>query len=148
VPEYVNVPVRSDLVDDVMKFIADRIAGVIPKTPLTLASEPGNPAVTEESREWTREQLELLVDSNAKSIKLFVEVLDVLVTGPREGMSLDDVSKVIGIPALSIQHSFGRATVWIRNHVEGDRRWPIYWPGDDKWALSDNNFELWKAIRG
>lgn len=153
-PEFVMVPVPPDLVTAVMKLVTEHeqkgIAGVLASSPSVTQhpAESDSPFVTEESREWTRSQLQTLSDSSAKSIKLFCNVLDILAAGPEGGMTIADVSKITGVPALTMQNSFGPGTTWMRNHVDGDTRWPIYWPAGDKWALSPNNREHWRAIRG
>ena len=150
-PEYVMVPVPPELVTAVMKLITEHEQGTAAPTSSAVLpaakTETASPFVTEESREWPGSQLQALSDGTVKSIKLFCEVLDILAAGPREGMKLEDVAEITGVPALKMQNSFGRATVWMRNHIDEDTRWPVYFPGD-RWALSDHNRELWKSIRG
>jgi hypothetical protein len=146
-PNYISMAVREDLVDDVTKFIAERLSmsGKTGSSVLARHSDD-SPFETEESREWSLEELQLIRDNSggAKSIKLFAEVLDVIAAEHPNPVSKEAIAEVTGVEPLRMQNAFGRATVWIRNRTH-DKRWPIYWVNQD-WAMSDNNAELWKSI--
>lgn len=149
-PEYVMVPVPQDLVASVMKFITDQ-TDAAPETPsVTLVRDSdldsADPETTEESRRWTRAELEVLADGEAKSVKLFAEMLDILAEASPNAVPLERVAEHTGVPPLKMQNAFGRVTVWIQNRMGGDKRWPIYWPGDG-WAMGETNASLWKEIR-
>lgn len=145
-PNYVMVPVPEVLVTDVMRFITEHSPGADSAHLEAPARVMANAdAVTEESREWTRREFEVLRAGEAKSIKLFCQVLDILAEASPVAVALEDVAKVTGVEPLTMQRAFGRATVWMQNRMGGDKRWPIYWPGDG-WAMSENNASLWKSL--
>lgn len=139
------VPVPEELVTHVMRYVTERLPREDSARRLPVGVMANAETVTEESREWTREELKVLRAGEAKSIKLFCQVLDILAEASPVAVSLDDVAKVTGVEPLTMQRTFGRATVWIHNRMGGDKRWPIYWPGDD-WAMSENNASLWKSL--
>ncbi|WP_146082396.1 MULTISPECIES: hypothetical protein [unclassified Rathayibacter] len=101
--------------------------------------------MTDESREWTVEEFKVLRAGDAKSIKLFCQVLDILAAASPAAVPLEDVAKVTGVEPLTMQQSFGRATFWMKKRMGGDTRWPIYWPGDG-WAMSESSASLWKSL--
>ncbi|WP_146084411.1 hypothetical protein [Rathayibacter sp. AY1C1] len=144
--DYVMVPVPESLVIPVMRLIAEhdsadeRLRG---RGSARVVDHDDTEA--EDSREWTLEEFEVLRSGEAKSIKLFCQVLDVLAAASPSAVALEDVAKVTGVEPLTMQRAFGRATVWMKNRMGGDTRWPIFWPGDG-WAMSETNASLWKSL--
>ncbi|AMM22587.1 hypothetical protein AX769_20795 (plasmid) [Frondihabitans sp. PAMC 28766] len=138
--------VREDLVDDVTKFIATRLVA-LESGPSDDSSLSKNPANEIEAREWTVPELRMLKDgaTKAKSIGLFNQVLDILAREYPRPVSTAEIGDELRIEGVRIQNSFGRATVWIRNRTDGDKRWPIYWAGRD-WTLSAGNAERWRSL--
>jgi hypothetical protein len=143
---YVNVPVPGDLVIPVMRFIAAQNSSAASVSSLGAARVLNNDdEMIEDSREWTLEEFEVLRSGEAKSIKLFCQVLDILAAASPSAVALEDVAKVTGVEPLTMQRAFGRATVWMKNRMGGDTRWPIFWPGDG-WAMTETNASLWKSL--
>lgn len=146
-PPYVSIPVREDLVDEVTKYIAELllIHGKSSARVVTEVLQEG-PSTTE-SREWGVEEFQTLKanETGAKSITLFAQVLDILADAAPNPVANEDVERATGVPFLTMQRSFGRATTWIQNHVDVDARWPIFWPGGG-WAMSESNAARWKSV--
>lgn len=140
------VPVPEELVTDVMRYVTERVSSEnSARSSVSARVVAGTETVTAGSREWTREELTVLRAGEAKSIKLFCQMLDILAKASPAAVSLDDVAKVTGVEPLTMQRTFGRATVWIQNRMGGDKRWPVYWPSDG-WAMSENNASVWKSL--
>lgn len=143
-PEFVTVPVPAHLVTSVMQLIVDREKS----TQTEAVPPPGihGPAQDDESREWSREQFESLAASDASSVRLFCQVLDVLADSGPAGLPLSEVAKATGVAGLTMQKTFGAVTRWLRKR-NFDARWPIYWP-DGNWAMTETNAALWREVRG
>lgn len=151
--EFVQVPVPAALVTDVMAFIAARsghaaevsTAHALPQNTPTILS-PAEPAAQDiESRDWTREQFEMLRVSEAKSVKRFADVLTILANLSPEGLTTSELGAKFDVPGIQLQRQFGPASRWIRNRMGGDMRWPIHWP-EGKWAMNEHNATLWKEV--
>lgn len=149
--KYVTLVIPKEIEGQVMRFI-ESIG-----EQSTLA-DPGSrnrgedPAlvVTDESRQWTLPELEILHAGDAKSVRLFCEVLDLLADASPAPVSLATIEQHTGVPTQPMQNAFGRVTVWIQNRMGGDKRWPIYWPDNNSskgWAMSESNAKLWKSLR-
>ena len=78
---YISMAMREDFVDDVTEFVAERLSmsGITGSSLLATHSDDSR-FLTEESREWSLEELQLIRHNScgAKSIKLFANVLDVV----------------------------------------------------------------------
>ncbi|MDO5670122.1 MAG: hypothetical protein Q4G50_08975 [Corynebacterium sp.] len=141
--DYVQVPVPAHLVADVMQFIVERSSKGQTASP-ALEADPAaaGPAI----REWTTEQFELLASSEARSVKLFCQVLDILAEAGPAGLPLDEIAFKTGVEGLTMQRTFGRVTAWIRKRGI-ELRWPIHYP-QGNWAMTPTNAAAWKQVRG
>lgn len=146
-PQYISMAVREDLVDEVTKFMAERLIARDETFSTSASGVLGEGLSTAESREWAVEEFQILKsnETGAKSITLFAQVLDILADAAPNPVPNQDVEKVTGVPFLTMQQSFGRATTWMKNHVDSDARWPIFWPGGG-WAMTESNAARWKSI--
>lgn len=137
--EFVAVPVPTHLVTEVMRFIADH--ATVEK------SEPDAPlGAGAGSRDWSKEQLSQLHESDAPSVKLFAQVLTLLADASPEPISVDRLAELTGIDSgLALQKKFGAVTRWMRNRIGGDVRWPLQYPSGG-WAMDSHNAAIWKEI--
>lgn len=149
--EFINVPVPSELVTEVMAFIAEHNE-LAPAAAPSSVSGPGRAFHAFEdgdggavNREWTREQFEMLRESKASSVKKFAEVLTLLAGIAPQPMTVDEIGEHLGTEGITLQKKFGPATRWMRNNLGSDIRWPIHFPGG-QWALSEHNAALWKNV--
>ena len=148
-PEFINVPVPSHLVTDVMQFIAERSTGAVqaaPTTPTPPTKAPGGGSQDgAESWDWTREQFETLYASDASSVKMFAQVLTILADASPAPMTVDELGQHFGFEGITLQRTFCAVSRWMRKRMGGDIRWPIHFP-EGGWALNEHNSTLWKQI--
>lgn len=148
--EFVNVPVPSHLVTEVMRFVADHASPTHPET-------PGGPVVADdvpqldldessESRDWTRAELELLHSSTAPSVQLFARMLTLLAGITPESMSVEQIGDALGIEGSRMQSTFGPVSTWMKNRMGGSVQWPLVFPGHRLWAMNEHNATLWKEV--
>lgn len=151
--EFEQVPVPKDLVIEVMRFIANRAderhvdadaeqgGGVGNGN----AQPPQGLGVSMASRDWTREQFEMIRASDASSVRKFCQVLTILAEASPSALSPDEVGAQLGLQGIDLQRAFGPASKWMGNRMDGDLRWPIHWQGD-KWFMNEHNATLWKEV--
>lgn len=83
------------------------------------------PIETDESREWSRSELQMIWDNRDKSsVKKFSQVLTLLADASPDPMSKKDIGDALGIEFLRLQNSLGRFTTFIENRLR-DNRWPL-----------------------
>lgn len=151
--EFVQVPVPEGLVTEVMGFIAQRSAQLhtVPQVqPTGDGREVRSPSdqpndMPGQSRDWTREELEMLFNSEASSVQKFAQVLTILAEAAPRALTPNELGEHFGVPGIQLQRTFGPASRWMRNRMGGDVRWPITF-AEDKWAMSEHNATLWKAV--
>lgn len=135
---FVSVQVPEHLVLDVYRFIADRDGA------RALNASPKN----DEARDWTLEELTLLAESDATSVKLMAKVLTILLEAAPNPLSIDEIGAKVEMEGLTVQKTFGAASRWMKNRFGGDIRWPINWSGETHWYLNEHNAAIWKQIIG
>lgn len=146
-PEYINVPVPSELVPDVYALIARHQAvggATISTSPKSLGTQGGT---TDESREWTRGEFDILAASEAPSVKTFCEVLDLLAHRSPAVMTVSEIGDHLGVEGLTLQKKFGAVTRWMQGRIGGGVRWPIHITPNREWCMSERNAELWTQVR-
>lgn len=148
-PAYHQIAVPEHLLPRIYRLIADDAdAGVVASTESTPFAAMQAETDTEESRNWTLDELEELYASDAPSVKLFTQVLTILVARAPEPMPIEDIAEKTGVPALTMQSTFGPVTRYIRNRFGGDKRWPIHWSDDNAWYMNEHNASRWRHIVG
>lgn len=135
--EYINVPVPPELVPAVYKFLA---AAQSPSP----EAVPSATEATGESRDWSREQLDLLAAAEASSVRSFCQVLDLLSEIAPRPMPIQAIGEKLGEPGLTLQNRYGAVTRWMRNRMGGDVRWPIHFTPGGEWYMTEHNADLWK----
>lgn len=141
--EYINVAVPSELVPEVYRFIADRKSGQA-----LAVDSTGSETLDAQSRNWSRAELQLLAASDAPSVKLFCEVLDVLADVSPASMAIDSIGDHFGVEGLTLQKKFGAVTRWMKGRIKGEVLWPIHFTSESEWYMNDHNARAWKQIRG
>ena len=140
-PTYINVPVPEELVPAVYRLVAQH------QSAAESAAEPTVDYRTdEEGRDWSREELELIADAEAPSVKSFGEVLTLLASVSPAAMTIGEIGQRLGEEGLTLQRRFGPMTRWMQGRVGHDYRWPIR-TADGVWAMNEHNAELWKQIQ-
>lgn len=140
-PEFVSVPVPVDLVHQVYALIAN--GGQKESS----NESPLSRHVEGVSRDWTREEFERLAASDATSIQSFCQVLDILSDISPQSMTIDQIGRQLGEPALTLQKRFGAASRWMGKR-NGDIAWPISFAnGTGNWFMNTHNASLWKEIQ-
>ena len=100
----------------------------------------------EAGRDWSFDDLQLIADSDASSVRSFADVLTLLADASPTSMTIGEIGEQLGEKGLTLQNRFGAVTRWMRGRVGDDVRWPIRTAGG-VWAMNEHNAELWKQIR-
>ena len=138
---YITVPVPEELVPAVYRLIAEHQASPA-KAEKPAVDEPDDEA----GRDWSFDDLQLIADSDASSVRSFADVLTLLADASPTSMTIGEIGEQLGEKGLTLQNRFGAVTRWMRGRVGDDVRWPIRTAGG-VWAMNEHNAELWKQIR-
>lgn len=142
-PDFVNVPVPSHLVVEVMKFIASVDES-------TAKADPSVDEAIPASSSWDRSELEIIQKhrSSMPSVDLFAQVLSQLAEISPVTRRRDDIAADLGEEGLTMVKKFGAVTRFINKRIPSQRNsWPLVW-ADGMWGMDRETAELWKAITG
>lgn len=140
--DYTSVPVPTHLVMDVLRLITEDDA----KTGTPDAPSPRSRLVEgEESRKWSRAELQIIWDNRDKSsVDKFSQVLTLLAHADARRMSKTEIGEALGIEFLRLQNALGRFSTFIGNQL-GDKRWPLVMDAIS-WGVDDETADDWRAI--
>ena len=140
--DYVAVPVPRHLVMDVLRLItADDARTEAPRT-----SNAQLPLVeVEESRQWSRAELQVIWDNRDKSsVEKFGRLLTVLADAFPDRMTKAEIGDALGLEFLRLQNALGRFSKFIENQL-GDNRWPLLMDAD-RWGVDEQTADHWRSI--
>ncbi len=134
-PEFVQVPVPVDRVEDVYRLLAQ-------------------PAVTEDSEdaleEWDLEMLKRFADGTGVANVKVGKMLDVMSQSPNELFTIADLVEETDYDRLEIRGALSGLTRHLRAHFDGaDWMFDTEWSNENEAAYSVNKHiaELWQQVR-
>lgn len=144
--EYVNVPVPSDLVVEVMRFIATLTEPQEATAPVTASVSDAEGAPTADK--WSRSELEVINAHRGSmpSVELFAQVLTHLAAISPTPQPRDDIAAALGEDGVRMSNKFGAVTRFINNRIPSRHdSWPFSYD-DNGWSLDPETAKLWTAI--
>ena len=149
--EFQSVPVPSQHVAAVYRFLADLDSGALAST-----GEPG-PSPTAEEDPWTDETMTRLAQTDKKAVIILGKILTALSNDPGEWYSLKGLEGATGETQHQMRYIWSSLTRHFQSKY-GTRAWPV----DIQWGIeftprrepimyykvSEERAEQWKRITG